>query len=593
MKVLITEISSIINSTFDCPFHSFRDNFPAILNVLLFFLIKYPPKSLSTALKAIDFIVVPSLPIKTDLICFSPTIFPLIVFTFSIMNLGSGFPFTQTQGFYENLTFKEYREKGLKEGFLTEEEAKILRNDSRIESVEIHPEQDKKIIISNFSKQTGKFYRYKSSDRDASDTINWGLRRMNENTNIFDGNTEVSGDFLYSLDGTGVDIVIQDSGIEANHPEWEDAEGNSRLQQINWYTESGYSGTQHSNFYSDKSGHGTHVAGIAAGKTYGWAKNAHIFSQKLDVLKGYGDTSTGISTVNAFDMIRLWHNNKTNGRPTVVNMSWGSSYSLEGPVTSIKYRGITYAGASDTAMWDNYGLVSSMYGYYNIPAPSTTYRVELEEMIDAGIHIVIAAGNSYFKSDVVGGIDYNNRAIFNDYPGYSFYYHRQGSPESPLAFNVGNIDSAQWDLSGNDYSENVTNSGPTILDIRSFSSVCGPAVDIWAPGTNITSACSTISEMSIMSYPYNTNFKITTITGTSMAAPQICGLCALYLQSEPTLTPTKLKQKILNDSKVVVMDTTNSGDNPIYRHPKCTNGSSNNMVYNRYCKQQPWSITKS
>ena len=33
MKVLITEISSIINSTFDCPFHSFRDNFPAILNV--------------------------------------------------------------------------------------------------------------------------------------------------------------------------------------------------------------------------------------------------------------------------------------------------------------------------------------------------------------------------------------------------------------------------------------------------------------------------------------------------------------------------------------------------------------------------------
>jgi len=34
---LITEISSIINSTFDCPFHSFRDIFPAILNNLEFF----------------------------------------------------------------------------------------------------------------------------------------------------------------------------------------------------------------------------------------------------------------------------------------------------------------------------------------------------------------------------------------------------------------------------------------------------------------------------------------------------------------------------------------------------------------------------
>ena len=92
MKVLLTEISSIINSTFDCPLHSFRDNFPAILNDLLFFFKRYSPKSLSVALKAIDFIVEPSLPIKTDLICFSPTIFPFIVLTSSIANFGSGLP---------------------------------------------------------------------------------------------------------------------------------------------------------------------------------------------------------------------------------------------------------------------------------------------------------------------------------------------------------------------------------------------------------------------------------------------------------------------------------------------------------------------
>ena len=42
------------------------------------------------ALKAIDLIVVPSSPSNTDLMCFSPTIFPLIVFKFSIINLGSG-----------------------------------------------------------------------------------------------------------------------------------------------------------------------------------------------------------------------------------------------------------------------------------------------------------------------------------------------------------------------------------------------------------------------------------------------------------------------------------------------------------------------
>ena len=43
-------------------------------------------------LKAIDFIVDPSFPIKTDFICFSPTTFTLTVLKFSIINLGSGFP---------------------------------------------------------------------------------------------------------------------------------------------------------------------------------------------------------------------------------------------------------------------------------------------------------------------------------------------------------------------------------------------------------------------------------------------------------------------------------------------------------------------
>ena len=47
----------------------------------------------------------PSDPRRIDLICFSPTILKLIVLRFSIANLGSGFPFTQTQGFYENITF--------------------------------------------------------------------------------------------------------------------------------------------------------------------------------------------------------------------------------------------------------------------------------------------------------------------------------------------------------------------------------------------------------------------------------------------------------------------------------------------------------
>ena len=39
-----------------------------------------------------DLIAEPSAPTRTDFTCFSPTIFPLIVFKSSIINFGSGLP---------------------------------------------------------------------------------------------------------------------------------------------------------------------------------------------------------------------------------------------------------------------------------------------------------------------------------------------------------------------------------------------------------------------------------------------------------------------------------------------------------------------
>ena len=206
---------------------------------------------------------------------------------------------------------------------LTDEEAEQLKNDSRVADVAIPPQHDDASEIGLHAVQIGDF---KKTTADSGNHLNWGMRRCIESTNVYGTSTNnPSGDYTYHLDGTGVDVVIQDTGIQADHPEFFDASGSSRVQQIDWYTESGLAGTQGSNHYSDTSGHVTHCAGTAAGLRYGWAKNARVYSVNV---AGLSSNSSAISITDCFDVIKGWHNNKpidpATGykRPTIVNMSW-------------------------------------------------------------------------------------------------------------------------------------------------------------------------------------------------------------------------------------------------------------------------------
>ena len=166
---------------------------------------------------------------------------------------------------------------------LTDEEAQRLRNDIRVYCVEIPPEFRTDIKIRHTGSQTGLYYKGPNTGNDPDNNlgINWGVFRSSSRTN----NTPDSSGILtyeYSLDGTGVDIVIQDTGIQVDHPDFQDENGNSRIYTLNWHTANGAPSfvTMSSTFYTDFDGHGTHVAGIAAGKTYGRAKNARIYIMK-------------------------------------------------------------------------------------------------------------------------------------------------------------------------------------------------------------------------------------------------------------------------------------------------------------------------
>ena len=439
---------------------------------------------------------------------------------------------------------------------LSDDEAERLRNDQRVYCVEIPPEHRTDIEIKLNAVQTGRYWKTSGVGTDNLG-INWGLFRLNSRTNNTPGYTGILN-YNYNLDGTGVDFVLSDSGCQIDHPEFTDSNGVTRVKQIDWYTASGVLGTMpsFSTFYTDYDGHGTHVTGIAAGKTYGRAKNSHIYIMPVSGLTR--GATTGLDVTDSFDTIKGWHNNKpidpATGykRPTVVNMSWGY-LSFFGGIAGGNYRGTSWTG---TTKRSDYGMVGYNNNYYGSRVNSVD--VDIEELLASGVVIVGAAGNYYQTIDVPGGPDYDNY-----YYGFgSNYYMRGSSPVSaPGVICVGNV-----------------SSGYDTPERKLSSSESGPRVDVWAPGTNIVSTTSNTNAFgATTAYPFNGNYKIMTISGTSMASPNVAGLVAQLLQLYPGYTPAQIRNLVIETSTPNMLYTT--GLSTDYTNSDSLHGGPNRFAY--------------
>ena len=464
--------------------------------------------------------------------------------------------------------------KRICEYWLTDDEAELIKNDPRVAGVEIPVRNNPSVNVvshgmqhltgaQNFTKQYGSISinpttgiitetppDYTSS-YGAEASINWGLIRHSYNTSHYPANptgttrTTTTANYNYVLDGTGVDVVINDTGIQSDHPEFTNSTGGNRVVSVDWdsiATTLGLTITTGWNTfsYNDNNGHGTNVGGIATGKTYGWAKNSNIVS-----LYNFLGGQSSVEPLDIFSMLIYWHQNKGTSNPTIVNMSWDLRWNPTPPlnagtgyyalITGGSYRGTPILTGQSNSYYQERGLIAltgNGFSEQDLTNPigifsytSAAYDAAMAEIIDAGIVVCQAAINNSFKRDIpdsAGGTgDYNNYILLPSVAAGNIYYHRGSSPSDPRVIVVGALDIL---------------TSTTDQDQKAQFSVAGPGVDIYAAGTYIMSAgTSNVSAPSYSGVPYylDNTYQELIDTGTSQATPQVTGISALYLQKYP------------------------------------------------------------
>lgn len=468
--------------------------------------------------------------------------------------------------------------------YLSEEEAEMLRKDPRVIAVERLP-REMGIEVIHLWTETGNFE--KSSSIDTNDK-NWGLLRVTAGSNLANWGsngsfTQTTATVTVPFSGKNVDVVIVDSHINPNHPEFAlnaDGTGGSRVNQFDWFTltsivGSGIVGTY--DYSSISSNHGTHVAGTVAGNTQGWARDANIYNLEFDYA---GANAPANWELYIFDYLRAFHKNKAvnpaTGRrnPTVTNHSWGYSYgniNLSG-MSLVNYRGTTTvlsgSDAEKKAILEANGIPVPGGTYlYSAPYSYPALNADVVDAIADGVIVVAAAGNSYWNVATSTSTDYNNYFIASPY----IYYHNRGmSPGNATgAICVGAVGT-----SVNEYKTNFSN--------------FGSRVDIYAPGQYIVSAVydtSAASEFGIalVNDPRNVSYKLGSISGTSMASPQVCGYVACLAESYQNITQAQVLSYLIEHSTKDQLGTTGSVNTSPYQS---LGDSSNNRYLFYYNERQ-------
>ncbi len=480
--------------------------------------------------------------------------------------------------------------------YMTESQADTIRSDSRVQSVmsaDFTCFKAEPTAIINDTPYTIAGADFAKVDNASNVTANhrqWGhLHCGGTGAQRRKGTWGVSGTAHQSVNdtlsvynnGKHVDVIICDNVVAPDLEEWQSpTTGQTRFVQYEWLNELNtyvasldddgasiptgscsypLSADSRWNLYPGIN-HGIHVCGTVAGKHYGWANEANIYSFGLIDSNVFGGTD--ISFLLHWDYLRAFHRykaiNPATGfkNPTITNHSWGLSHvqCMWTPdikvnnITEVHYGGTTYTPASPgPSGWTMSGLCADFdIGFKpgdprasRLPFAHAAIDADIEDAIADGIVVITAAGNSsfhiyphghpnhgdYFKS--TASLAGTGNADNVECPGTgtgTFYYHKGSTPSSAKGvINVG----AQMDRD----------------DFRKSDFSCaGPKIDVYAPGSGILSNIGGGNQNSPLDTKYTTvTSRYDSWDGTSMASPQVCGVVALAATNKRRFTQTDAK----------------------------------------------------
>ncbi|UQU63130.1 S8 family peptidase [Couchioplanes caeruleus] len=115
------------------------------------------------------------------------------------------------------------------------------------------------------------------------------------------------------------------------------------------------------------------------------------------------------------------------------------------------------------------------------------------------------------------------------------------------ALAAGNSNANACNSSPSRVASAITVGATTSTDARASYSNYGTCLDIFAPGSSITSDW------------YSSNTATNTISGTSMASPHVAGAAALVLSANPSYSPAQVRDSLVNNATANVVTSPGSG----------------------------------